>query len=264
MNIYRQEFRMLRTSALIWFIVLVLLALIYLSIFPSFARDADTVREVFAKLPAAVRGAMGTHGFELFSFPGFFANVLPVFLLAGGIQAMNMGITMTNREKLAGTDDFLLTKPVGRSVIYFQKLLAHLTILFFIGGGLMTVIGIGGHLVAKDEFSNTMLLLVLLVFPAIQLWFLLFGSLVANALGRIRSVAGISMATVFALFILGLFGTVVGDETIRFMTPFKYFDLLAIVTTQTYEPTYLALWIGTIFVCLLISWQFYLRRDSRS
>jgi len=261
MNVYRQEMRMLRGTFIVWMLSLLAIATIYLSIYPAFASDVDVVKEAFSRLPDAVKQAMGTGGFEIFSFPGFFANILPIFLLAGGIQAMNMGITLANREKLAQTTDFLITKPIGRSRIFSQKLLAHLTIIGLTGVILTSFIYAGSKVTNAEDFSTQAFLMVMAVFTGIQLWFLSAGMAVSAFVGRIRAVVGISMATVFGMFVLSMFGSVIGDEAIRYITPFKYIDLLEVVKSQTYELAHIIVWAVLIVVGLTVSWAIYRRKD---
>jgi len=261
MNIYRQELKMLRGSFIVWTLALLALATVYLSVYPAFARDADAVIQTFAHLPPAVKNAMGTGGFEIFTFLGFFANILPIFLLAGGIQAMNMGITMTNRERLAQTTDFLLSKPVARTRVFGQKLLANLTVITATSVVLIGYTYIGSQATGAGDFSKLTFLMVMAVFTGIQLWFLSVGLVVSALVGRIRVVIGISMAAVFSFFVLALFGSVIGDEAIRYMTPFKYVDLLEVVKMQSYELPHIIVWAGIVVIGIALSWLLYRRKD---
>jgi len=264
MNVYFQELKMLRGTFIVWLLALLALASIYLSVYPTFAKDADVVTQALAHLPPAVKQAMGTGGFQIFTFPGFFANVLPILLLAGGIQTMNMGITLANREQLAQTTDFLISKPVGRSRIFLQKLLAHLTVIFVTSGILISYIYAGSQMGGAGDFSMQTFLMIMAVFTGIQLWFLAVGLTVSALVGRIRAVVGVSMAVVFGMFVLSLFGSVIGDEAIRYVTPFKYVDLLEVVTSQSYELPHIIVWASIVIVGFVLSWIIYTRRDVRA
>lgn len=261
MNVYLQELKMLRGSFVVWMLSLAAIATVYISIYPAFARDAQVVIDAFAKLPDTIKQAMGTGGFEILTFPGFFANVLPILLLAGGMQAMNMGITLANREKLAQTTDFLLAKPVGRSRVFAGKLAAHLTTIGLTGLLLTGYIYVVAHAADAGDFSAGVFLMIMAVFSGVQLWFLAVGMAVSALAGRIRSVIGVSLAVVFGLFVLGMFGSVIGDEAIRYISPFKYVDLLEVVTSQTYEAPHLIVWAVIVLVGVGLSWIIYRRKD---
>ena len=261
MNVFIQECKMLRGTFIVWTLSLLALATIYLSVYPAFARDTDVVMQALAHLPDAVKHAMGTGGFEIFTFPGFFANILPILLLAGSIQAMNMGITLANREKLAQTTDFLLAKPVGRSKIFAQKLLAHLSVIVLTGVILISYTYVGSQLAGAGDYSKQTFLMIMAVFSGMQLWFLAVGLATSAIVGRIRAVVGVSMATVFSMFVLSMFGSVIGDEAIRYLTPFKYVDLLEVVKSQTYELPHVLVWAVIVVVGIGISWVIYQRKD---
>lgn len=263
-TVFRQELRMQRGSWITWTIVLLCLAAVYLSIYPAFAHDAKTVTEAFANLPQAIKNAMGTGGFRLLNFPGFIANVLPIFMLAGGIQAVSMGISMLNRERLAGTSDFLLTKPVARSGVFWQKLLANLCILGVTSLMLIGTLYIGSHLVKADSFSTKTLLMVMAAFNLVQCWFLAVGIAISQLVGRIRNSIGLSIALCFGLFVLAMFSSVVGDETIRYLTPYKYIDLLKVVQEGSYEPAHLIVWLAVVVVAIGGSWLLFRHRDVES
>ena len=261
MNIYRQELKMLRGSFIVWMLSLLALATIYLSIYPSFAHDTKTITDLFARMPEGYRNIFGAGGFSIFTFLGFIANVLSILLLAGAVQAMNMGISLANRERLAQTTDFLIAKPVSRSRIFAQKLGAHLTVLSLTSMTLIGYVYAGSQLAGAGDFSLTTFLMIMAIFTGIQLWFLSVGMLVSALKGRIRAVVGVSMATVFGLFVLGLFGSAVNDTLIRMISPFKYVDLVEVITTQRYDMAYIWLWAGVVVGGIAVSWLLYRGKD---
>jgi ABC-2 type transport system permease protein len=263
-NVFWQELKMLRGSFVVWLCAFIGIATIYISVYPAFAHDTEVVMNAFAKLPDAIKQAMGTGGFAVLTFPGFIANVLPILLLAGGMQAMNMGITLANREKLAQTTDFLLTRPVSRARVFSAKLLAHLVVIATTGVLLTWYIYASARFAGAEEFSLHTFLMIMAVFSGIQAWFLAVGMSISALVGRIRSLVAVSMAVVFGLFIFGMFGSVIGDETIRYVTPFKYVDLLRVVTDQSYDTMHLVVWASIVVIGIALSWTLYVRKDVRA
>lgn len=264
MNVYLQELKMLRGSFAVWTLSLLALAAMYVSVYPAFSHDTQALTEMIAHMSDAYRNIFSAGGFEMFTFLGFLANILSLLLLAGGIQAMNMGITLANRERLAQTTDFLLAKPVARWRIFGYKLLAHLTVLAVTSLVLIAAIYTGAHIIGTAGFSVQTFLMIMGVFTGLQLWFFAVGLAVSAVVGRIRAIVGVSMATVFGLFVLGLLGSVIGDEAIRYVTPFKYVDLVEVLVHQTYDTAYLIVWAAVIAVCIGFSWITYQRRDIRA
>lgn len=261
MNVLLHELKMLRGSFIAWTIGLLLLSSIYLSVYPAFARDADGIKEIFNNLPTAAKHAMGLGTLDMFSFLGFFANISTVFMLALSIQSMNIGITMTNRESLARTTDFLLTKPINRSSIFWSKFLASLTIIVATSFTFIIYMLIGSKFAGAGEYSYKVFWMIYGALLAVQLWFLSFGILIAQIRGRIRSVIGISLSIVMALFVIGLFGSIVDDKSIRYISPFKYFDLMKVVSYMQYDLNHILVWAIAIFGCCLIGWTIYKHKD---
>lgn len=261
MNVYRQELKMLRGSFIVWTAAALALATLYIAVYPAFAKDADSLQQVFANLPAAAKSALGAGLFDMFTFVGFFANVSFVFMLAFAIQAMNIGISMTNREALARTTDFLLTKPLTRSRIFGQKLLASLTVLFATSGIFIMYFFAGGKIVGAEPFDHKVFFMVYGVLVGLQLWFLSVGVVVAQLRRRVRSVISLSLGIVLALFVLGLFGSMADDKLMRYVTPFKYIDLIKVIQHAQYETPYVVLWAAIVLLSLGVGWLLYRKRD---
>jgi ABC-2 type transport system permease protein len=261
MNVYRQELRMLRGSFIVWTASVLALATLYLTVYPAFAKDADSLQQIIAHFPAAVKSAMGAGLFDMFTFVGFFANISFVFMLAFAIQAMNIGISMTNREALARTTDFLLTKPLTRSRIFSQKLLASLTVLFATSVIFILYFFVGAKIAGAGAFDHKAFFMIYGVLAGLQLWFLGVGTVVAQLRRRVRSVISLSLGIVLALFVLGLFGGLTDDKLVRYVSPFKYIDLIKVIQHGQYETPYVVLWAAIVVLSLGAGWLLYKKRD---
>ena len=121
MNVFKFELRSLRIMLLLWALAFVALITIYISVYPSFSKDAAATQQLFATLPFAVHAALGMNVETLFSFLGFLGNVFTVILLASAMFGASLGLGLFSREGRARTTDFLLTKPRRRSSIFFAK-----------------------------------------------------------------------------------------------------------------------------------------------
>jgi ABC-2 type transport system permease protein len=128
-NIYAQELRMARAAMIAWTLGLVLITLLFVSIYPVFSHDIDTTRNLLAGFPPQLRSMLGLSLETMDSFLGFYAYTFTYVGLIGAVQAMSLGLTMLSREQRSKTVDFLLTRPVSRSRIFASKLMASLTVL---------------------------------------------------------------------------------------------------------------------------------------
>ena len=124
MNMFLHELKAYRKSAIIWTTALVALVVLFLSMFPSFSREAEEFKKLLEGYPEALRRALGLAVENIGSILGFYSYVFLYISLVGAIQAMNLGMSIVSKEVRDKTADFLLTKPVTRTKIMTSKLLA--------------------------------------------------------------------------------------------------------------------------------------------
>lgn len=264
MNVFRFELRRLRNSTIGWIVGLIVLASVYLSVYPAFLNDLEVISQVYAGVPAGVQNALGLNNFDFeteFSFLRFYATIFSFILLAGGIQGMTVGLGLLSREQRATTSEFLFTKPVSRPRLYRAKLAAgwlllSLTNLVFTGSIYLVARAVGA-----GDFDLGRFLMIHAVLLYVQLWFLGIGFLSATLLQRVKSVPATSLTVVFGLFLVGMLGTAIGEDIVRYVSPFKAINLSQIAANATVEWSYLAVSLGLLLVSLMVSYLRYTRRD---
>lgn len=263
-NVFRQEFAMTRTTMFAWIAALVAVSLLFISIYPAFSHDVEASKQLLVNLPPQVRDMFGL-SLETFSnFLGFYAYTFTYVGLAGAVQAMSLGLVMLSRETSAKTTDFLLTKPITRRRIFLSKLASALVVL------LITNLILDGATIAfafmfgAGNFSGTVFAMLCAAFFLVQLIFLGIGILVSQLLRRVKSVIATSLTVVFGFFAIGLLQSLSNDALLRYLTPFKYFDHLAIATQRTIEMKFVVLSLVLTLVALITSYLIYNRHDARS
>lgn len=87
------------------------------------------------------------------------------------------------------------------------------------------------------------------------------GVIVSVVFPKIKSVISVSLATVFGFFIISMFDSVIEDEMLRYITPFKYFDTVYIISNGAYETPFIILGIVFIIVSISASYFIYSRKD---
>jgi ABC-2 type transport system permease protein len=174
---------------------------------------------------------------------------------------MNLGTSIVSKEVREKTADFLLTKPVKRSVVLTSKLVAAvsslvITNVFFIGAASFIT-----NQVKTDDFSFELLLMLSLTVFFVQLMFLALGIVISVIFQKIKTV---SLATVFGFYFLGMFFDTSGEEVKRYISPFKYFDTTYIIKNSSYESSFLI--VGGIIIILAIVTSFfvYAKKDVHS
>ncbi|MBT2688228.1 ABC transporter permease subunit [Bacillus sp. ISL-47] len=261
MNIFIHEWKSCRKSTLIWSLSLACLTILLFSMFPAIARDAEEFKSVLQGFPEPVRKAIGLEIDSIATLLGFYSYVFLYVSLCGAIQAMNLGTSLLTKEILEKTADFLLTKPITRKQVLTSKLLAAVASLIITNIFFITAANIMASIVKTGSYSMSAFVLISASLFLLQLIFLAIGILVSVIVPRIKSVLSVSLATVFGFFMLGIFGSAAGDEAMRYITPFKYFDPAYIVENSAYEPAFLAL--GAVIIVAAISAVYYIysKRD---
>lgn len=261
MNMFLHELRAYRKSTIIWTCSLVAIILLFFSIFPSIAKEAEQFKKLMEGFPEAVRKAIGLSLENIGSILGFYSYVFLYISLCGAIQAMNLGTSIVSKEVREKTADFLLTKPVTRTQIMTSKLLAALTSLVITNVVYVAAATTMASLVEIKEYSTKIFLMISLTLFFLQLIFLALGIIISVVASKIKSVLPISLGTVFAFFIISMLASTTEEDALRYISPFKYFDPAYIVKNSSYEASYMIVAIGFIITAITASYLIYCKKD---
>ncbi|MGH4051786.1 MAG: ABC transporter permease subunit [Clostridium sp.] len=261
MNMFIHELKAYRKSTIIWNCSLIALVALFLSLYPTFSKEAEAFKEIMKGFPEPVRKAMGLSVESMSSILGFYSYMFLYTTLCGAIQAMNLGTSIVSKEVRGKTADFLLTRPVTRSKVITSKLLAALTCLIITNVIYLAVSSIMVSSVATESYSYKILFMISITLFFVQLMFLALGILVSILIPKIKSVLPISLGTVFSFFIIGMFVATSEDDAARYITPFKYFDTTYIQSNSSYEGSFVIVALGFIAFAILASYYLYSKKD---
>lgn len=264
MNMFLHELKAYRKSTIIWSISLVALVALFLSMFPSFSKDAEEFKQLLEGFPVELRKAIGLSVDNIATMLGFFSYAFLYIKLAGAIQAMNLGTSILSKETREKTADFLLTKPVTRTQIVTSKLLAALVSLLATNIVFSAAVIIIALMVAGNDFSSNALLLVSITLLFIQMMFLALGILVSVVFPLIKSVITVSLGTVFGFFMLGMISSTAEDKGLRYLTPFNYFDSALIVKNMAYETSFIIVAVIFFITAVAAAYYMYVKKDVHS
>ena len=266
MNIFKHEFNMKKRSIIIWSLSLPAFMIFYMAFFPAMAKDSASFDAIMNNFPEEMLQALGMRpGLSLSSLMGFFTLTFAMIQLAIAIQAANYGFSILSEEERELTADFLMSKPVSRSRIYFSKFFAALLSLLItsIAVGISSFIALklfnGGN---SYEISNVFKLV--LTVPVFQLVFLSIGMLVSLLFKKIRSVLSLSMGLSIGLYVVNSVSGILESDILGYITPFYYFEPGLILIDGAYDLKLFAMAIGIIILSLVSSYKLYNRRDIHS
>ena len=261
MNMYLHELKSLRKTTIIWTCAIIALAVIYFSVYTGIAKDAADFKALLSGYPASIRAMLGISLDNITTILGFYSMIFSFITLCGAIQAMIYGTSILSKESRERTADFLLVKPVSRSSIVSFKLLAALTMLLATDVLYYASASTVANAVKTSDYSSKLFFMISLTLLFIQLIFLAIGIVVSVIIPKLKSVLPVSLGLVFAFYILGAVIATGENDTARFISPFKYFNLSYILNNERYETPYLIVGAVIVVVAIAASYIIYLKKD---
>lgn len=264
MTILLFELKSMWKTALGWGLSLCAVTAAMSAIYPTYRDGAAEVTKLLESYPPEFIKAFGLDVATLFSLNGFFAFVSLYIVLTGSIMALHFGLSIFGREKRTKTSDFLLTKPISRTQVFAQKLLASLLLLvltniaFFI-----TMWAMYGSL-ATPETSQTIYYLLGGSITLVEFIMLGIGVFIATMLPKIKVPGSIATGTAFMLFIISMLYGIFGDEWLRYVSPFKYFDAAYIMEHGAYDTPWLLLGAAIFVASIAASCVYFSKKDLAS
>ena len=266
MRVFELELRNLRRSSIIRTLSVAGVILAMLAFFPSMQTESMQAL-AGAKLDAidpAVLAAFGlTKMVDFTIITNYFGYVLQYIALAVMVLVTQQATGLFIKEETDGTIEFLCAKPVSRSEIFFQKILAHLAVLFgmLLLCAIVTVIGY----VSVSDFTFVQALKEAAILYAgvfyVALVFTAVGILCSTLLKSGRGISGLTIAIVFGTFIFGVMSLVVKQlDFLVWFSPLEWIKSQKLLT----DGILLKEWIigcSVIGGCTLAAWIRYLKKD---
>lgn len=265
MNIFLHEFKSYLKSVAIWSIANFLIILIYFSAFTAIAVEAEQITRLMSSFPEELLIAFGMNNMDFTSLLGFFGVVFLFCQVCLAIQASNYGFSLVSIEERELTADFLLPKPIARGKILTAKFLAALLALTITNLSVWASSFFVINLVRDGrDYDVNSVLLILSTIVIFQLYFLTVGIFISLLMKRVRSVTPLSMALAFGMYILNVFGGMLGDDKLEIISPFRHFDPNYILANNAYELPLVMISVAVIVIAISASYVLYQKRNIAS
>lgn len=260
--IFRRELRSHARGLIVWSLVLGGLGLLILSVYPSFAGNAQTVEDMLNLFPGPIAGVFGMDVLKLGTYAGFYGvEVHLINTLAGSVYAALLAAGMLAGEENDRTAEFLLTRPVTRTSVALQKLAAVLANLFALNAVIAAVgfacTGFADEAVEFDLLAWYMLAAFLLHGTVASVSFLL-----SAAMRRTRSVVSLALGIVFLSYALHIMaGLSDRFDFLRHVSLFSFTDAAAIVENGGLDAPCAAVMVLVSLLCALGAIGYYHNKD---
>ncbi len=252
MTIFFHQLKRNKISLIIWSAVLSFMLFICIIIYPEMSSQMNEISDMFSNM-GAFSDAFGMDSINFGEFMGYFGiecgNTLG---LGGALFAALFGISALAKEEKEKTAEFLLTHPIKRSKVVFEKLVALIAqnmILFFC----VTVFCTFSTLLIKEKLSLSFyLILISFLILQLEISFISFGiSAFVKGGGY-----GIGIGISIGLYFINIISNLSDDlEFLKFITPFSYTDSGYITENNMLDFKYI--FVGIIFSILSVAIAFY-------
>jgi ABC-2 type transport system permease protein len=261
--IFKREFKRNLKSLIIWSTVLSGLILLTLSIFPQFAQQQEEMAKLLESLPESMIKAFGMDQLNIGDLLGYYGvRVYMMTTLLGSIYSAILASNILAKEENEKTIEFLLSKPITRSQIVTEKLLAVLVNILILNGG-STIASLIGFQFTKDQDVPTDTFSLLIV--ATLLLHLTFGAIafmLSSILKKTRSILSISLGIVLVAYFMNVMSGISEDlEFLKYFSPFKYVDAASIINNNEIEPLYIFIMAAVILISIVTAYMVYRKKD---
>lgn len=259
MNIFIRELKANRKALIIWSICLFLLVLSGMSKYTAYSAGGS---QVFQDMPFSVKALLGVGSLDVTKMSGYYAMLFLYIELAVAIHAVLLGSGIIAKEERDKTTEFLITRPVSRSVITASKLLAALFNILVINivslvSSILMVSAYNKGSSISGEISTFMLSMLI-----VQLVFLSFGAATASFIRNAKVSGSLSVGILLISFIISKITDLTDKLNIlNLLSPFKYFSYADMAAGKGVSPGIAAISLVLAAVFTAAAFVFYRRRD---
>lgn len=268
MDIFKLEIKNIRKSFLFWWIILTVCMLLTMAFFPSMKQGVlkELASAKLESFPPAIKAIFGLENLTDFSKMINYSGYLIQYInLAICIFMMLKGTTSLIREETDGTIEYLYEKPVSRTDIVWQKLLANVFcfVVFIAAFYLLTVVA---YLAFSDYSLNAAMEEIAIMQGGtlfVGFVFLMAGFFLSTVIKSSKQSASVSMGVVFGTYMLGIMSLLVEKlKFLKYLAPLEWIKANKLVEDGLSLPEWL-IGLGVIVISAVAAFQIYRKKDYR-
>lgn len=260
--IFLRELMNYRKNILFWSGGMFILLLASFAKYASLSGDSQAANALMAQLPKSIQAIFGMNGFDIASLDGYFGILFVYLALMGAIHAVLLGADIVSKEERDRTSEFLYVKPLSRTSILTQKLLAGL--MYIIIFNIVTCLSslFLSNLYDNGNSITSYILLLMYALFAIQALFYAVGIVTASLSSRPKRSTVYGAAFLLLTYVMFFLVNISENfDALRYLTPFKYFESQNILETGELSVGYIILAIAITAGLTMLSYIAYRRRD---
>lgn len=263
MNIFWREMKSHYKPLIGWSVGMIFMVVAGMGKFEGFSTTGNSgITGLVDKFPKAMLAVFGMTGLDLTKLIGYFGVLYLYVILMVAIHAGMLGAGIISKEELDKTSEFLYVKPVSRSRVLMEKMLAGLTIiLILLGVTAISSVWIVGFYNKNYDLNSQVFLLMAGVFM-FQLLSFAFGVFFAGIFKNPKLPATAVTSVIMASYLVSVMVELNSKlDFLKNLTPFQYFGAPKILAEGRLDPLFLGIALSVSVVLLILTYFFYNRRD---
>ena len=259
MILFKHELRWGRLTLLLWTMVIAFMLGICVLIYPEMKDQMSQISGMFADM-GSFSAAFGMDKINFGEFIGYFGvecgNILG---LGGAFFASLLGINALAKEEKEQTAEFLLTHPVSRSKIVFQKLWAVLIHIFVLNVVAFAVVILTMGIIGETNGLKIVALMFLAYFILqLEISCVCFGISAFISRGGL----GIGLGLAAFCYFLNIIANLTEEARfLKYITPFGYTEGADIISRGSIDVKYLSVGLVMTGIGIFIAFYKYTKKD---
>jgi ABC-2 type transport system permease protein len=226
-NLYRKELKRNKKNLTIWTSIVVGFTLMVCAIYPFMKDMGNDMALLMDKMPEELRKAMGMDEDTWSNMLGFYSTYYVVYIvILISIFTSSTGANLLSKEEREKTAEFLYTRPLSRTTLYYSKLIGLITLTFTITI-LQFISAWGFILIFTDDLINwhQFILMHLHGFFLI-IFFTSIGNFIAMYVTPKRNFMGLVVGMTFGSYFIDAIGkSTDATKWLSYFSPFHYFEI---------------------------------------
>lgn len=262
MNIFLREMKANRKSLILWSVGVILMVVAGMGKYQAYTNTGQSLNEIINQIPEGLRSILGFGTFDVSKATGFYVMLALYLMIMATIHAALLGANMIAKEELDKTAEFLFVKPISRmKVITLKVIVAVTNLIIFNLVTLFSSILLMGYYSKGENVTGDIVYIMVGMF-LLQLIYLFLGMGTAAISNKPKKSASIATTILLITFILSMMIDLNDKlKSLKYLTPFKYFEAKNIVFGNGIEPVFVILSLVMIVLFLSMTYVFYRKKD---
>jgi ABC-2 type transport system permease protein len=263
-NLFLMEMKRNASSLIVWTLAITLLISLTMSVYNTFVANQSKVLGMMNLIPKGVLQFKGISNFNDFlSVLGFYSvNNIIYMMVLGSIFAIVLSANILLKEEYNKTAEYLLTRPITRSEVFFSKSAVLFLNIFLLN--LVTALAglISIEIVRNGTYSVKAFFILSLYTFLLNLMFGSIGLFMSTLVKKPKPITTLSIGLVlFFYFIYTLSKITESAANIGYLSPFKFVNVNATDPSYKLSAWHLLYFLGTSLLLTGISFRLYRRKD---